>query len=279
MKIDLTVSQAKKEDISDIASFLEKAALMHRHLDWNPVLDRLGSQPFLLLKHGAEIEAILVAPPDPPQVAWIYCFGVKNTEELGSCWQQLFSSAQDIWHEQNASIYALGLEDWFCSLMVANGFQHKQDIVVLAWNHHVRQSPKLSADLFVRPMIEADLDEVAAVDAGSFEQQWVNSRESLRLAFMQSQHTSVAELNGKIIAYELTTSNQFAAHLARLAVLPEFRRSHIGQYLVCDMLHYFSSMGVLQLTVNTQSDNSASLNLYQSLGFKLTGESYPVFTF
>jgi ribosomal protein S18 acetylase RimI-like enzyme len=34
---------------------------------------------------------------------------------------------------------------------------------------------------------------------------------------------------------------------------------------------------MFHLTVNTQSDNSASLALYRKIGFRETGERYPVY--
>jgi len=37
--------------------------------------------------------------------------------------------------------------------------------------------------------------------------------------------------------------------------------------------------GIYKLSVNTQSDNVASLALYQRLGFIRTGEQYPVYCF
>jgi len=37
--------------------------------------------------------------------------------------------------------------------------------------------------------------------------------------------------------------------------------------------------GIPRLTVNTQSDNVTSLNLYQKMGFIRMGEQYPVYTF
>jgi ribosomal protein S18 acetylase RimI-like enzyme len=86
----------------------------------------------------------------------------------------------------------------------------------------------------------------------------------------------VAVIDQKIVGYEMTTASQFSAHLARLAVLPEFRRGRIAKSMVCEMLRYFSNRGMMQLTVNTQNDNAASLHLYQSLGFERTGEEYPI---
>jgi len=37
--------------------------------------------------------------------------------------------------------------------------------------------------------------------------------------------------------------------------------------------------GVTRLTVNTQSDNLASLALYEKMGFTVTGEKFPVYCY
>jgi RimJ/RimL family protein N-acetyltransferase len=42
---------------------------------------------------------------------------------------------------------------------------------------------------------------------------------------------------------------------------------------------FLTYMGIARLSVNTQSDNQASLSLYQRMGFVRTGEQYPVYTF
>jgi ribosomal protein S18 acetylase RimI-like enzyme len=259
-----------------ISSFFEEAAFIHRHLDWHSTIDWLGVQPFLLLADGGKIQALLAAPTDPPHTAWIHCFAARDAALIDDAWTALFAEAEKMLTAQGAFPFAVGLEEWFCSLLLRHGFQIKQDIVILAWNHHIYPVGEAHSNLLLRPMLESDLDEVAELDACSFEQQWVTSADALRLAYVQSQHTTVAEIDNRIVAYELTTANQYSAHLARLAVLPEFRRGMIARRLVTDMLRHFSRQGVLQVTVNTQSDNIASLNLYKSLGFELTGESFPV---
>jgi ribosomal protein S18 acetylase RimI-like enzyme len=87
----------------------------------------------------------------------------------------------------------------------------------------------------------------------------------------------VAELDSKIIGYELSTYSHFSAHLARLAVLPQNQFHGIGYYLAREMIRYFYRHGTLHISVNTQDDNQKSLNLYKRLGFSLTGERFPVF--
>jgi L-amino acid N-acyltransferase YncA len=43
------------------------------------------------------------------------------------------------------------------------------------------------------------------------------------------------------------------------------------------MIDHYEARGVHELTVNTQDSNAASLNVYQRLGFQLSGTRFPVF--
>jgi RimJ/RimL family protein N-acetyltransferase len=45
------------------------------------------------------------------------------------------------------------------------------------------------------------------------------------------------------------------------------------------MIHAFGGTRLNRLSVNTQSDNDASLALYQKMGFTRTGESFPVLVY
>lgn len=272
-----TITQAKNSDYARVAAFLAgEAGFVHRHLDWRSTLDWLGTQPFLLLENQGLIQALLAAPEEPAGTAWLNCFAVREQPDLDSSWKALFSEALKILQPRHVNVFAVGLEEWLTSLLLRNRFTTKQTIVVLAWNHHIPTISPQENDVLIRPMLVSDLKEVAAVDQRSFEQQWVHSSDALRLAYAQSQHASVAQVNGRLVAYELTTASTYTAHLARLAVLPDYRHQAIARRLVVEMLRHFSSRGVLQLTVNTQSDNDASLRLYQDLGFEITSERYPV---
>ena len=66
---------------------------------------------------------------------------------------------------------------------------------------------------------------------------------------------------------------------ARLAVEPRLQNQHIGSALIRDLFLYSLENDIHEVTVNTQSDNQASLALYTKLGFSITGEKYPVFTY
>jgi len=87
----------------------------------------------------------------------------------------------------------------------------------------------------------------------------------------------VAEDDGQLLGYQISTATTMGGHLARLAVHPAAQGGGIGYALVHDMLSQFTRRGARQVTVNTQQDNLVSLALYQKAGFKRTGEEYPVY--
>jgi ribosomal protein S18 acetylase RimI-like enzyme len=271
------IHQASSNEQSSIAEFLRNAPLVHRHLDWHTTLDWLDKSPFLVLTQEKEIKAILVAVPDPPGVAWIRCFAVGFGVPPGKTWEILAPYARSALAPMGAKMIAVSLNDWFSRVLVYHGFTVRQKIVVLEWNHKIPEPVELSSDYLVRPMLESDLDEVEGVDSASFESIWINTAASIKAAYDQAAHSYVIEKNGQIIAYEMSTASQFTAHLARLAVLPEFRRLNLGKALVSNMLTDFSHKGIIQITVNTQNDNRASLHLYKHLGFSPTFEEYPIF--
>jgi ribosomal protein S18 acetylase RimI-like enzyme len=66
-------------------------------------------------------------------------------------------------------------------------------------------------------------------------------------------------------------------HLARLAVLPDFQCRGIGYCLLYDLLSQFYRRGARSVTVNTQNDNLASIAVYEKIGFRATGETYPIY--
>jgi ribosomal protein S18 acetylase RimI-like enzyme len=129
----------------------------------------------------------------------------------------------------------------------------------------------------MRAMMAFDLPEVAKVDSSAFELLWQNALPTLERAYPQSVWATVAEADGQLVGYQLSTRNPLGVHLARLAVRPEMQGKGLGFALVADLIQQAGQHGINHLTVNTQSDNATSLALYQRMGFRETGEQYPVF--
>ena len=88
----------------------------------------------------------------------------------------------------------------------------------------------------------------------------------------------VAELDRRIVAYQLSTLYRDGGHLARLATLPEVQGTGIGGALLGDLIEQFNRRGIHGLTVNTNESNVQSLRLYRRYGFELTGMNMDVWS-
>lgn len=131
----------------------------------------------------------------------------------------------------------------------------------------------------IRSMQSGDLPEVAKLDAAAFSLLWQNPLRALEKALPQAMSATVAENAQGLVGYQISTANPFGSHLARLAVRPDAQRRGLGSFIVSDLIRRLKNNDVARLTVNTQNDNHASLELYEKMGFLVTGEKFPVFCY
>jgi ribosomal-protein-alanine N-acetyltransferase len=183
----------------------------------------------------------------------------------------------DLAHTGGYTVAAIVLQDWYDKLLLDSGFFSRQSIVMLARDAQAPVDINLPAGFSIRSMLQYDLPAVAEVDAAAFEPLWQNSLSSLERAYPQAVLATVAEVDEQVLGYQLSTRNPLGAHLARLAVRPELQGRGVGRALVADLIQQADRHAMYHLTVNTQSDNSASLALYKRIGFRETGERYPVY--
>jgi ribosomal protein S18 acetylase RimI-like enzyme len=272
------IRPAVTTDQTRIANLIYFESKVHRHLDWRTPLDWIGAPEYWLLEQNGIPSAALACPPDPKTIAWLRLFAVASSLPASTAWDILWGTAQSVMQGRGLTVAAIAVHDWLQELLSTSGFIERQQVVVLAQNNLPYRLKPNRLDLVIRPMTQADLPEVAALDAASFEPIWQNSLTSLRFALGMSEISTVGLLNNQIVAYQLSTRNPFGAHLARLAVQPGLQGHGLGYLLVQDLLQNLHQAGFSRLTVNTQNNNSASLALYEKIGFRRTGEHYTVFT-
>src|SRR3990172_10525394 len=273
----LVVPSASPADRSRISLLLAQARWRHFHLDWRDPLELLGSPPNLLGYHGEHLVAHLAPPPDPPGAAWIRSFCVDVTLAPLPAWRSL-------WAEAAAQCLALGATqvasllsgEWMRPLLDEAGFRETNAVVFFEWRG--RQLPPLPpVPGSLRPLAPPDLGRIQDVDSSAFSLLWRNGRDSLSAAMHQAVVATGAEVDGVLVAYQLTTASAFGAHLARLAVEPGFQGRGLGAALVIDLIGQLQRRGYDTVTLNTQADNLRSQDLYRRLGFRETGQRYAVF--
>lgn len=272
----INLRRAALNDQGRLSSLIYFESHVHRHLDWRSPLDWLGADEYWVLERDGKLVAALACPSDPPGVAWIRLFAhdrsIAGWDAWGALWQQ---AHQRVVFSNRQVAAAITLQAWFGALLQQSGFALEQRIVVLEHNLTTRMMPANPASL--RLMTTDDLEAVAALDAAAFNPVWQNSQTSLQMAFTQAGLATIVEEEGRLLGYQISTSNPFGMHLARLAVAPDQQGRGLGKLLVQDLLQYAVQNGMGRVTVNTQADNQPSLALYQKLAFRLTGEEYPVY--
>lgn len=274
----LNVRDAVEEDRQKISNLLHFELRVHRHLDWRAPLDWLGSSPFLVAEDQERIVGALACPVDPPGVAWLQAFAAATSRPVTEIWHSLWGRAlSQLEKNQDLVIAAIPMQEWVVTLLKQSGFTLEHEVVILAWDYNRPLEHETDIPYVIRPLQADDLELVWQVDRSAFKPLWQNSLPSLDLALKQASIATVAESELGIFGYQISTLSHMGGHLARLAVLPSYQGRRIGYALTNDLLRQFLLRGTFRVTVNTQSDNLASLRLYERLGFQRTGESYPVY--
>jgi ribosomal protein S18 acetylase RimI-like enzyme len=280
--INTLVRPADINDHQALSNLIFFETRLHRHLDWRSPLEWLGDPFYWALDEGGRITAALACPTEAPGIAWIRLFAYAGGWSVENAWNLLWPAArEEIARAGGAKVAAIVMQPWFRNVLAASGFETRRQIVMLERRGFASQpwAPREANGVRIRKMEEADLPEVEKTDAVSFDPLWHNTLASLREAYSQALTATVAATEHGIAGYQITTGGGARAHLARLAVNPAAQGRGIGRSLLHDLFAALARHGIPILTVNTQSDNDASLILYQRMGFIRTGGRYPVYTF
>jgi len=190
---------------------------VHRHLDWRPPVEWLGSHPFWLVEEEQKIHAALAIPPDRETFFGSACLHALQVSTRLRCGMN-YSPAVFLIRRwiQKAIIPSLALSDWYTLILRRTGFEIHQSIVGLERDVHAEITGRGShPELFIRLMEPDDLEQVTSIDQQSFEPIWQNSADQVKESFEQAAIATVAELGDDIVGYQITTINMFTAHLAR----------------------------------------------------------------
>ena len=272
----LTARPATPADQSAVSTLTRFEERVHVHLDWQSAEDWLGAQPFFVAERNQHLVGALACPPAPPDTAWVRVFALQGNISAAEVWQLLWPLARHTLEGMGTEqIAGLSLDGWIDPLYLSAGFKLTHSVVVL--NRAPTPAPHIDSPARLRLATPDEHETVIAVDTAAFRPPWQISAGVARRALEQACCLTVAEMDHQIVGYQLTTPTAGGAHLSRLAVLPAWQGRSIGAALVADMIERCRQQGARQLTVNTQDTNAASLTVYERLGFRRTGASYPVY--
>lgn len=171
-----------------------------------------------------------------------------------------------------------GAEYWLSKALQEAGFSQIEAVQFYQLDRlrsRLGSLPPVPRELTFTPLTPAQLDELAILDAATFDPLWHFGRRDLFELLMRGR-MQVAWWEGTMVGYNAVCANsQNEAQLARLAVHPNFQGRGIGRALLGDAIRY-AARDFAVLVLNTQINNSRSQNLYRGLGFRPIGASLSV---
>jgi len=134
----------------------------------------------------------------------------------------------------------------------------------------VRRRALAAIPVALRPLAEADIPAIVAIEQRVFSDPWTPEffRSELGLPMV---HARVVELDGRLAGYLVAWLERDGGHLGNLAVIPEARRHGLARRLLEDLLERARTLGVESITLEVRVSNFAAQALYRAYGFRLAG--------
>ena len=124
----------------------------------------------------------------------------------------------------------------------------------------------------IRPMTVEDLEQVVAIDQVSFSLPW--PAHSFRYELLENDVSRqwVAEMQSasqapKIIGMLVVWLIMDEAHIATIAVHPEYRGRGIGRQILLTALRKCAAEGARSVTLEVREHNAIAMDMYRKLGF------------
>lgn len=263
-----------------VSGFISSCPYYFRHLDWRLPVDWLGSQPVLLASYKESPAAIMMCPYIHDSQVWIRSFAAQAVHSMQSAWSMLLDVARmDLIASHATDLFSISLNPWYQELLVSSGFTEVDRVVVLEKTMPgERPESGFSNGCTLERIQPLELTDVWELDQKCFSPLWQMSYEDILTAYHLSDNCAAIHTeDGLLIGYQICNTLPTGGHLARIAVHPDYQGRGLSKCLMTDLVDNYNATGVKRLTVNTQQSNQVAIRLYESYGFALNGEEYPVY--
>jgi [ribosomal protein S18]-alanine N-acetyltransferase len=124
----------------------------------------------------------------------------------------------------------------------------------------LKESPRLA------PMVERDLDEVAAIERAVYSHPWTrgNFADSLRAGYQ----CWTWRIGGELIGYFVLLIAAGEAHLLNLSIAAAWQRRGQGSALLVEALRVARERGARHVFLEVRPSNPGAIALYERFGFR-----------
>jgi len=121
----------------------------------------------------------------------------------------------------------------------------------------------------IRPMTEADVGSVVALERASYQFPWSEGifRDCLRVGYT----CRVVTAGNRVIGYGVMSLGAGEAHILNLCIDVGFRCQGIGRRMLDYLLDKGAAAGMTEAFLEVRPSNTAAIRLYLSVGFDQVG--------
>jgi [ribosomal protein S18]-alanine N-acetyltransferase len=173
---------------------------------------------------------------------------------------------------------------WLHDGLVRAGFQQEDQVITYVHNRYRPETdgPEAGPEPAVlRPAHAGDADTILGLNARAFAPFWQYDDATVLSWLFTADRAALAYFDARPVAFALTTDGLPGnyAHLIRIATDPTFQGRGVGRQLVRDAIAHAHDSNAPGLALNTQASNRVSRRLYESLGFRTTGQALAVLVY
>jgi [ribosomal protein S18]-alanine N-acetyltransferase len=272
----------ERQHRQDVLSLLFYSRRTHTHLDWYKTaqwLELAGNVIKLAYDSNHQLLAVLGISAPLNGGSWIRLLAIAQGVDASLTLHALWSATeQHIPQTTIRTIAILVINTWLSAYLPPLNFKYVEDVITMH-RTGVELPASPAQHLLLRNGYSEDLDAILRVDHAAFIPPWQMTRADLYHSQRQAASCTLAEYDGQVIGYELSTRHHTSGHLARLAVLPAMQGKQVGAVLLHNLLSKFNRRGIRSMTVNTQQNNIRSQRLYMRYGFYRNGFDLPIWQY
>lgn len=274
----LTLRKATRFDSGAIENLLEQNWAVHTRLLPVDIRDRLEQDIAFIIEDQVTMRGFLMVESQPPDTGLIVVAALHdNSHNIPFLERLLPAVEQELQKQEFQFLLQIGNASWLTRRLPEFGFKIRDSIITFEWKQQSLLQLPPHPTLQIRPAHLSDLPDLLAFDRLVFGPMWRKPRATFRDAIGRAISFLVGTIDGQVVAYEWCDRFGEHAHLTRLATHPQFQRQGIASQLLHHTLQTLVARNIKTVSLNTQTDNIASQELYRRFGFTSTQQVINVY--